>query len=255
MPWSRELRKAFGSVAEVYQASRPDYPENMIADLLKYSGLECQGLVLDVGCGTGIASRQFAAHGLDVVGIDISEEMLSIARKTTVSKTSVYCSASFETAALQEGSYDMIVSAQAWHWANPRTKYARAHSLLFPNGTLAVFWSFEEDSSKWSSTLETLCKKYCSSYQPTTAAQELDRNLREMKQSGLFEGIVNRTYKRTLNYTKDRLKQLLDSYSYIAVLSMNKKKRFFQEVDELLASEADPMKILFRTVLVTGKKA
>jgi SAM-dependent methyltransferase len=46
--------------------------------LTKY-GIE-QGLVLELGCGTGSMARQLAAGGYDMIGIDNSEEMLQIAR-------------------------------------------------------------------------------------------------------------------------------------------------------------------------------
>ncbi|HHV12041.1 MAG TPA: class I SAM-dependent methyltransferase [Clostridiales bacterium] len=39
-----------------------------------------QGLVLELGCGTGSMARQLAAKGYDMIGIDNSEEMLQIAR-------------------------------------------------------------------------------------------------------------------------------------------------------------------------------
>ena len=39
-----------------------------------------QGLILDLGCGTGKMTRLLAQAGYDMIGVDISEEMLGIAR-------------------------------------------------------------------------------------------------------------------------------------------------------------------------------
>ena len=39
------------------------------------------GLVLDMGCGTGAMTRYLDAHGYDMTGIDVSEEMLTIAKE------------------------------------------------------------------------------------------------------------------------------------------------------------------------------
>ncbi len=39
--------------------------------------------VLDVGCGSGVKSKYLAKHGLHVVGIDISDKLLEIARRET----------------------------------------------------------------------------------------------------------------------------------------------------------------------------
>jgi SAM-dependent methyltransferase len=39
------------------------------------------GLVIDLGCGSGILSEQVAAAGYDVLGIDLSADLLALARK------------------------------------------------------------------------------------------------------------------------------------------------------------------------------
>ncbi len=56
----------FDQQAEAYDRFRPTYPDAVIDELLGPvpAGLE----VLDVGCGTGIASRQMAQRGAEVLG-------------------------------------------------------------------------------------------------------------------------------------------------------------------------------------------
>ena len=38
-------------------------------------------LILDLGCGTGDITKIFADNGYDMIGIDISTDMLNIARE------------------------------------------------------------------------------------------------------------------------------------------------------------------------------
>jgi ubiquinone/menaquinone biosynthesis C-methylase UbiE len=45
-----------------------------------YSQLD-RGRVVDVGCGTGRAVAELAEHGFDPVGVDLSEEMIAVARE------------------------------------------------------------------------------------------------------------------------------------------------------------------------------
>lgn len=70
--------------SEAYDILMEDIPYDKWADyiegLLKQHGIE-QGLVLELGCGTGTMTRKMAAKGYDMIGIDISEDMLSIARQ------------------------------------------------------------------------------------------------------------------------------------------------------------------------------
>ncbi len=53
---------------------------SVLLDLLKESG-PAGGLVIDLGCGSGILSAEVAAAGYDVLGIDISAAMIALARK------------------------------------------------------------------------------------------------------------------------------------------------------------------------------
>ena len=75
---------AYTSFAQVYDLFMDNVPyeawsEYVIA-LLKAEKIE-DGLVLDLGCGTGKMTRLLAAAGYDMIGIDNSEEMLEIARE------------------------------------------------------------------------------------------------------------------------------------------------------------------------------
>ncbi len=52
----------------------------VLLEALEHAGLE-EGLVIDLGCGSGIFSEPIAAAGYDVLGVDVSRPMLSLARR------------------------------------------------------------------------------------------------------------------------------------------------------------------------------
>src|SRR5215208_5765843 len=72
----------FGADAEQYDRARPAYPEALFDLLVSATTVD----VLDVGCGTGIASRQVARRGCTVVGVEPDARMAAVARRrgTTV---------------------------------------------------------------------------------------------------------------------------------------------------------------------------
>ena len=60
VPPYRQIAESFGIDPERYDRARPRYPEALVARILAASpGPD----ILDVGCGTGIAARQFRAQG------------------------------------------------------------------------------------------------------------------------------------------------------------------------------------------------
>lgn len=75
---------AYTSFAQVYDLFMDNVPyeewSEYIIALLKEEKIE-DGIVLDLGCGTGKMTRLLAAAGYDMIGIDNAEEMLEIARE------------------------------------------------------------------------------------------------------------------------------------------------------------------------------
>ena len=74
-----ETYTGFASVYDLFMDNIPyrawcDY----VTSLLKEYGVE-DGLVLDLGCGTGKLTRLLAGEGYDMIGVDLSEEMLEVA--------------------------------------------------------------------------------------------------------------------------------------------------------------------------------
>ncbi len=130
----REMAESFGSDAARYDRARPRYPDALVAAVADAApGPD----VLDVGCGTGIAARQFRAAGCRVLGVDVDARMAAFARDTGL-EVEV---AAFETWDAGGRTFDAVVAGQTWHWLDPPAGAARASGLLRPGGRLAVFWN------------------------------------------------------------------------------------------------------------------
>ncbi len=121
--------------AEAYDRFRPTYPDAVIDELL---GPVPAGLdVLDVGCGTGIASRQIAQRGAKVLGVELGPRMAEIARSHGVEVEI----AAFEGWDAAGRTFDRVTSAQAWHWLDLPVATAKAASVLRPGGRLGLIWN------------------------------------------------------------------------------------------------------------------
>jgi SAM-dependent methyltransferase len=125
----------FDEQAEAYDLFRPTYPDAVIDELL---GPVPAGLdVLDVGCGTGIASRQIAERGAKVLGVELGPRMAEIARGHGVEVEI----AAFEAWDAAGRTFDRVTSAQAWHWLDLPIATAKAASVLRPGGMLGLIWN------------------------------------------------------------------------------------------------------------------
>ena len=66
-------------LARIHDEGFGDFARAAACELLQH--LHGGGLIAELGCGTGITSQIFCANGYDVIGIDISPDMLAIARR------------------------------------------------------------------------------------------------------------------------------------------------------------------------------
>ena len=120
--------------AERYDRARPRYPDAMVEAIVAASP---GWSVVDVGCGTGIAARQFQAAGCRVLGVEPDARMAGLARRLGVEAEV----AKFETWDSGGRAFDTVIAGQAWHWVDPVAGAVQAAQVLRPGGRLAVFWN------------------------------------------------------------------------------------------------------------------
>jgi SAM-dependent methyltransferase len=130
----RQVAESFGSDAGRYDRARPGYPGALVERIVAASPGRH---VVDAGCGTGIAARQFQAAGCRVLGVDPDARMADLARQSGV-EVEV---AKFEAWDPAGRAFDAVIAGQAWHWVDPVAGAAKAVQALRPGGRLAVFWN------------------------------------------------------------------------------------------------------------------
>jgi SAM-dependent methyltransferase len=139
---SRRLRNSvrgllFGSVAERYERYRLDYPNELVDTVLSYAGRPVR-TALDVGAGTGKATRAFAVRGIEVTALEPDADMAKVLVRVTHGLPVRPVVATYELFRT-ESQYDLVYAAAAWHWTNPVTRWDRVVQMLVPGGVLALF--------------------------------------------------------------------------------------------------------------------
>jgi SAM-dependent methyltransferase len=128
----RQVAESFGVDAERYDRTRPRYPDALIERIVSASPGPA---LVDVGCGTGTAARQFQAAGCTVLGVEPDARMAEFARCCGL-EVEVSTFEAWEPAGRQ---FDAVVAGTAWHWVDPVAGAAKAAQVLRPGGRLAPF--------------------------------------------------------------------------------------------------------------------
>ncbi len=111
-----------------------------------------RGRLLDVGCGPGRLTRRIAERhpGLDITGLDLSEDMIRQARKDPAPGNLRFLRGSPAEAGFA-GEFDMALSVLSFHhWEQPVDDLRALHRALKPGGRL---WIYEQDAEASSAAL------------------------------------------------------------------------------------------------------
>lgn len=130
----------FGKTATDYGKHRAGFPAEFFWELRR-AGIGLPGqVILDLGTGTGTLARGFARHGCQVTGIDLSESMLSEARRLAQADGARidFLQARAESTGLPAGTFDVVSAGQCWHWFDRAAAAAECRRLLRPGGVLVI---------------------------------------------------------------------------------------------------------------------
>jgi SAM-dependent methyltransferase len=130
------LRDGF---ADFYDANRPRPPDVLLDALARYTGGARLGLVVDLGSGTGLSARAWAARAVEVVGVEPNRAMLSVAEAQTTDATVRYVEVFADATGLGDGTADLVTCSQSFHWMDRPLVLAEAARILRPGGVFAAY--------------------------------------------------------------------------------------------------------------------
>ncbi|MCC9311218.1 methyltransferase domain-containing protein [Kitasatospora sp. RB6PN24] len=139
---------SFGAVAAEYDRARPSYPPRLFEEIERLAGRPLRGAdVLDVGAGTGIATRLLAERGARVIAVEPSGGMA--AQLHAVSPEIPVVKGVGDDLPCHDESADLVTYAQAFHWTDPDRSIPEALRVLRPGGALVLFWNLKDRSVDW----------------------------------------------------------------------------------------------------------
>jgi len=241
------LRQTFDNAAELYERARPEYSEEMYDHLVAVTGLRPGQRLLEVGCGTGKATRGLARRGFRVTAVELGANLAAVARRVLAGLDGVeVVEARFEEWTPPAGErFDMVFAAASWHWIDPRTGYRRAWEALRPGGHLA-FWSavhvLPEDGDPFFRDIQRVYAQV-GEVQPagrTWAPGEPEELGAEAIQgSGLFDVVDTARFDWECVYDVEAYLDLLSTFSAHISMAPDRRATVEREVRAILEARPD----------------
>jgi SAM-dependent methyltransferase len=252
-----EQRFTFDQVASVYRASRPDYPEALIDDVVSYAKLKPNDTVLEVGCGTGQATKSFATRDLQILAIDPGAEMVRTAREALANFTNVeLIEATFEAWPANKAVFQLIIAAQSWHWVSPEVRFAKAAEVLSPSGSLAVFGHVPVGLP------EPLLEQFQGIFLRHTGAWGIPPEARYLPsgpfkgwfdESGLFGPVKHECYSWRWRHTTSSYINFLGTRSDVRMLAPPIRKELLGEIAEAIGDRGGEFDVEYETHLYIAR--
>jgi SAM-dependent methyltransferase len=132
-------RESFDAVAESYDRYRARYPREVENAVIELAHLQEASTVLEIGCGTGQLSVPIAMHGVDLVAIELGPRLATRAQRNLAPYPNARVEVSaFEDWRLGSEKFDAVISATAFHWLDPATRFSKSAEALRPGGVLVI---------------------------------------------------------------------------------------------------------------------
>jgi len=235
-------RESFDEVADQYASVRPEYPDAIYDDIASLSGAGPGAMVLEIGCGPGKASVALAKRGYRLQCIELGPKLAEIARARLAAFPSAQVTVgAFETLET-ETRFDLIVSAQAFHWIDRDVRVRKAATFLRPGGSLAIWWNkhvrvsadrgfFDAAQAIYREIVPGLELDLVRLRSPDQVPQP---EREELIESGLFQTVETRTHLWERTYRAGDYARLLGTYSDHIAIPSETRSRLLQAIESLI---------------------
>lgn len=204
----------FTGLADIYAKYRPGYPVEAVDFILRRCALGDGSGLVDVGCGTGISSRLFAARGVRVIGIEPNAEMRAAAEAGSTPDgcpTPIYREGRAEATYLPTQGADAVLAAQAFHWFDADAALREFHRLLRPGGWAILLWNERDESDPFTAAYGAVIRSA-----PEAKAVEMPRGQagEPLLKSALFQDAERKVFRNEQTLNEEELVGRAFSASY-----------------------------------------
>jgi SAM-dependent methyltransferase len=240
-----EQRLIFGEIAEQYDRARPSYPDALFDAMLEHGGLGPGDAALEIGAGTGKATRGFLARGIAVHALEPSPGMAAVLRGHGVAVDET----TFEAWEPRSRTFPLVYAAQAWHWVQSEDRYDKVASVLAPGGTLALFWN---QGRQWEGALGAENDAAYDAHAPNLQGRghwRLDRTLDELASVAALHSATKRVVTWEQRYTTEEWVTLIGTHSDHRILPAEQRERLHAAVGGIIDRHGGCVDVVYDTQL------
>ncbi|MGO9876366.1 MAG: class I SAM-dependent methyltransferase [Acidimicrobiia bacterium] len=231
-------RRSFDNAAEVYDEIRPGYPAALFVDL--FGLLPRDPFVVEVGPGTGQATKDLLRYGATVHAVELGPSMAAKLVEVVRSERLIVTVDDFEEVEISTQSVDAVFSATAYHWISPKAQLDRPAHMLKPGGVLAVVDLNQVSSPDDEGFFAAAQPIYANFGEAHTGPPVPERNAvvpairRRLLDDDRFADVETRSYDWNHTYTAQEYRKLMLSYSGTQMMTSENRRGLLNAIEAFI---------------------
>ncbi len=226
-------KRGFDAAADVYERTRPSYPDEVLSALQDLLDLRPGRVVVDVGAGTGKLTRRLVETGARVVAVEPVAGMRARLQKALPDLD--IRDGVAEALPLGQAEAHAIVAAQAFHWFDGEAALADWHRVLRPWGRLGLLWNVRDESVDWVACISA----HIEPYQGSAPRYRTGAWQRPFDGGRWFGPLNHRQWVNPQRLTREAIVDRVASISFVAALAGPTRAHVLAGVRELLSTHPD----------------
>lgn len=238
----RPFQDAFDKVAALYDEMRPNYPPQLIADVLEFAELPDNGHILEIGSGTGKATLPFAQQGYPMLCIEPGATLAQLTRAKCADYPNVTVeNTTYEEWLLQPSAFDLVICAEAFHWIAPEVQWPKTIATLKSGGAAANFWigrpEIPSDFQQATDALFQATVPVFWSGRNTSFAQLEAETLTAFAEVKELTNVTLKRYPWQTHYTAEQYTKLLQTNAPIQNLAADIRRELLTQVYDIIQQQ------------------
>jgi SAM-dependent methyltransferase len=261
---SQDLEKRrnwYSNVADAYNQARPGYPTELVARAVEIAQLSDTAMILELGCGPGKATVEFAQLGFSMLCLEPSREACALARKNCAPYPQVtFQQTTFEEWELTPERFDAVLAATSFHWIDPQISCTKSAEALKDGGCLILLWNMTlQPIYEISQSLAEIYQTHAPSlvgYEDKHVQEKIAQQLgQKALESGKFVSLGSEQVTCEVIYSVDNFLLYLSTISTYINLDTQIRDALFRDLREkIVTNYGGNIPIRYLSVLQVAKK-
>jgi SAM-dependent methyltransferase len=234
-----EGRNVFGRDPAAYERGRPGHPERVYQVLRERCGLRPGTSVLEIGPGTGQATRRLLELGADPLVAVEPDPALAEFLVSAIDRRPQVLAAPLEEADVPTAAFDLAVAASSFHWVDAERGLATILRALRPGGWWAMWWTHFGDKARpdpFRDAIDPVVGALAASPGARGFARDVESGLTALADAG-FESCEHEFVRWSHVWDADGIRALFATFSPIARLDAPERDAILDEVARVAADE------------------